>query len=246
MLDMPRDNDRDMRDSVTDSDPDIRWMTYAEAARVLGVNPESVAKRMRRGNWARRLGNDGKPRVGVPVSVLPSVPVSFLPVPVPVSLDDRDNVPDIAADPEPYVPDIKHPSNAKPDMVDPVRVLADRLETETERANRLEAELREVTSRAAAAEGEAIALREAVGYARAQAATDRAARDRAQKELSTQEAQQAVLQARLDSAQRDAELAAKIDASVRQELEVLKAERDTVEKLGFLGRLAWALRRNRG
>ena len=56
---------------MADSDPDVRWMTYSEAAAALGVNPESVAKRMRRSGWTRRPGNDGKPRVAVPVSALP-------------------------------------------------------------------------------------------------------------------------------------------------------------------------------
>ena len=82
---------------MTDSDPDVRWMTYAEAAKVLGVNPESVAKRMRRGNWARRPGNDGKPRVAVPVSVLPTTLVVPVGVPVsvpPSSLAVPDSVPD--------------------------------------------------------------------------------------------------------------------------------------------------------
>jgi hypothetical protein len=64
---------------MTDSDPDVRWMSYADAAKALGVNPESVARRMRRDGWARRHGNDGKPRVAVPVNLLPvlaGVPVN--------------------------------------------------------------------------------------------------------------------------------------------------------------------------
>ena len=36
-----------------------------------------------------------------------------------------------------------------------------------------------------------------------------------------------------------------MDASVRHELERLKAEQVVIQKLGFLGRLAWALRSNR-
>jgi len=55
---------------MTDNDPDVRWMTYAEAAKALGVTPETVARRMRRQDWAKRLGNDGKPRVAIPFSVL--------------------------------------------------------------------------------------------------------------------------------------------------------------------------------
>ena len=82
---------------MTDSDPDVRWMSYAEAAKALGVNPESVARRMRRDRWARRHGNDGKPRVAVPVSLL-SVPAGA-PVNVP---DGSDNAASSAAS----VPDI--------------------------------------------------------------------------------------------------------------------------------------------
>jgi len=51
--------------------------------------------------------------------------------------------------------------------MDPVQVLASRLEAEAQRTNRLEAELLGAISRAAAAEGEATALRDALGYARA-------------------------------------------------------------------------------
>jgi hypothetical protein len=54
---------------MVDDVPDVRWKTYAEAAAALGVNPESVAKRMRRRGWATHSGNDGKPRVAVPVAV---------------------------------------------------------------------------------------------------------------------------------------------------------------------------------
>src|SRR3954470_16115948 len=55
---------------MADDEPDVRWMTYAEAAKALGVTPDTVARRMRRHEWAKRLGNDGKPRVAVPFSVL--------------------------------------------------------------------------------------------------------------------------------------------------------------------------------
>src|SRR5215208_2206897 len=66
---------------MTDSDADVRWMSYAEAAMLLGVNPESVARRMRRDNWARRRGNDGKPRVAIPVHLLPTSPAVQVNVP---------------------------------------------------------------------------------------------------------------------------------------------------------------------
>jgi hypothetical protein len=89
---------------MTDSDPDVRWLSYAEAAKALGVNPESVARRMRRDGWARRRGNDGKPRVAIPVSLLPVL------AGVPVNVR---NSPDNAASSAGSVPDII--SNESPD-----------------------------------------------------------------------------------------------------------------------------------
>ena len=53
---------------MADIDPDVRWMSYAEAAQTLRVTPESLHRRMRRNGWARREGNDGKPRVAVPIA----------------------------------------------------------------------------------------------------------------------------------------------------------------------------------
>ncbi len=55
---------------MADIDPDVRWMSYAEAAQTLRVTPESLHRRMRRNGWARREGNDGKPRVAVPIDAL--------------------------------------------------------------------------------------------------------------------------------------------------------------------------------
>jgi hypothetical protein len=118
---------------MTDSDPDVRWLSYAEAAKALDVNPESVARRMRRDGWARRRGNDGKPRVAVPVGLLPvraSVPVN-----VP---DKSDNAASSAASVRDMIPD------GNPDRA---AILA-------------------LTERAAKAEGEAIALREALSRER--------------------------------------------------------------------------------
>jgi hypothetical protein len=118
--------------SMTDSDPDVRWMTYTEAANVLGVNPESVARRMRRGGWARRHGNDGKPRVAVPVnllSVLAGVP------------DKPDNAASSAGSVLDIIPD---------GSADKAALLA-------------------LTERAAQAEGEAMALREALSRERERA-----------------------------------------------------------------------------
>jgi hypothetical protein len=51
--------------------PDTRWLTYAEAARLLGISEESIKRRVIRRGWARRPGNDGRVRIAVPIDVLP-------------------------------------------------------------------------------------------------------------------------------------------------------------------------------
>jgi hypothetical protein len=47
------------------------FLTYDEAAKRLGIKPDSVRRRARTRRWPRRSGNDGKALVGVPVSALP-------------------------------------------------------------------------------------------------------------------------------------------------------------------------------
>jgi hypothetical protein len=61
-------------DTSTDS---VRWLAYPEAAKALGVAPASVAKRATRRRWPRRLGNDGRARIGVPIDALPEPAVSL-------------------------------------------------------------------------------------------------------------------------------------------------------------------------
>lgn len=53
---------------------EIRMLTYAEAGRILGIKPDSVARRARNRRWKKEFGNDGLARVGVPVSVIPADP----------------------------------------------------------------------------------------------------------------------------------------------------------------------------
>jgi hypothetical protein len=47
-------------------DREPRWLTYREAARALGMSPESLRARARREHWRKTLGNDGKALVLVP------------------------------------------------------------------------------------------------------------------------------------------------------------------------------------
>ena len=140
------------------SDPGVRWMSYAEAARTLRVTPESLHRRMRRNGWARREGNDGKPRVAVPIDVLRR----FDPVP-----DAEDGVPDLILD------GTDGEAAALRDALARERERADKAEGERDaaraeiaaeraRAATAEREREEARIRAAAAEGEAKGLREAL------------------------------------------------------------------------------------
>lgn len=46
---------------------DVTWLTYDELAERLGIERESARQHVKRKRWARRPGNDGKVRIGVPV-----------------------------------------------------------------------------------------------------------------------------------------------------------------------------------
>lgn len=71
---------------------DVRMMTYAEAAEILGVKLDSVKRRARNRRWKRETGNDGLTRIAVPVSVLPDTSGDSPPDCPP------DNTPDIRED----------------------------------------------------------------------------------------------------------------------------------------------------
>jgi hypothetical protein len=43
-----------------------RWLSYADAAALLGMTPESVRQRARREHWRKQLGNEGKALILVP------------------------------------------------------------------------------------------------------------------------------------------------------------------------------------
>lgn len=47
----------------------LDWLTYAEAAALLGIKPDSVKRRAMRKRWPKMLGNDGKARIQVPTDV---------------------------------------------------------------------------------------------------------------------------------------------------------------------------------
>ena len=155
---------------MADIDPDVRWMSYAEAARTLRVTPESLHRRMRRNGWARREGNDGKPRVAVPIDALRR----FDPVPDVVQDGVLGSVPDerdrtiAALEAEAAV--LRDALGRERDRADQAEARAGQAEqradqTEAERdAARAEREAAKVA--AAGAEGEAKGLRLALEEAR--------------------------------------------------------------------------------
>jgi hypothetical protein len=51
---------------------DHTFLTYDEAAKRLGIKPDSVRRRARSRKWPRKKGNDGKARVGIPEDILSS------------------------------------------------------------------------------------------------------------------------------------------------------------------------------
>jgi hypothetical protein len=55
------------------SQGDMRWMTYAELAALLGVSVETAQRRVFRARWQRRPDNDGRARVAVPLRVVEEV-----------------------------------------------------------------------------------------------------------------------------------------------------------------------------
>ena len=48
-----------------------RWLTYADAAALLGMTVDSLRHKARRDCWGKRLGNEGKALVLVPLDAVP-------------------------------------------------------------------------------------------------------------------------------------------------------------------------------
>lgn len=69
-------------------DPDTVWMTYDEAAKRLHIQADSVRRRAAARKWPKRLGNDGKARVGIPLDVIPTVTPAGIPA---ITTDNPDS-----------------------------------------------------------------------------------------------------------------------------------------------------------
>ena len=77
--------------SVTKGQPlETKLLTYEELGQALGIAPASAKRLAIRRKWAKRLGNDGKTRVTVPIERLPAEPVT--PVPGDDAGDDTSDV----------------------------------------------------------------------------------------------------------------------------------------------------------
>src|SRR5215207_9689424 len=57
---------------------DFAWLTLDEAAARLGIGRESVRRMARRKRWAKQPGNDGRPRIAVPIERVSRAPGSTL------------------------------------------------------------------------------------------------------------------------------------------------------------------------
>jgi hypothetical protein len=53
---------------------ETQMMTYADAAKMLGIKVDSVRRRARNRGWHKIRGNDGLTLVAVPVSLIPDKP----------------------------------------------------------------------------------------------------------------------------------------------------------------------------
>ena len=138
-----------MGDNGGDVGGDTRWMTYAELAQARGIKEPAAVRLVQRRSWERQMGNDGSARIAVPVSALrPSKPVA--PAVMPVAPDRQ--------------------GMAEAEALARERARADRAEARADAAHaaadRAGREREAALIRAAAAEGEAAALREALTYAR--------------------------------------------------------------------------------
>lgn len=67
---------------------DVKMMTYADAAKILGVKVDSIKRRARNRRWKREKGNDGLVRIGVPIEILTLSERDYPPDPPPDNTGD--------------------------------------------------------------------------------------------------------------------------------------------------------------
>ena len=115
-------------DTLSDDIPSrIRWMTYVELGAALSIDPDSANRRARRQGWRRRMGNDQRTRVAVPLDALPDLPLDTTPAPPAVPGDIPGDDP----------PDASRTIKA---LEGEAVALREALQRERERSDRMEAE----------------------------------------------------------------------------------------------------------
>ena len=57
-----------MADTQEDSDADIRWLSYAQIAKIRGISRASAERIVRRAKWRRQVDNQGVTRAAVPLA----------------------------------------------------------------------------------------------------------------------------------------------------------------------------------
>jgi hypothetical protein len=57
-----------MADNQEDGDADIRWLSYAQIAKIRGISRASAERIVRRAKWRRQVDNQGVTRAAVPLA----------------------------------------------------------------------------------------------------------------------------------------------------------------------------------
>jgi hypothetical protein len=168
---------------VHDTMPD-QWLSYADAAKVLGMTPESVRPRARREHWRKQLGNDGKALILVPSDtdrIPPGDTADDAPAPRPVRRPESDTALAVL---QARLSEVE--ARASDLRADVERERSERLQ-ERERANRLTDEVASLARQLAAAIHEAGSrendLRNQIAKAKEASALDRVRADAASSEL---------------------------------------------------------------
>ncbi len=171
-------------DSHSDTSRDTVSLTYQELADRLGIDVQSARRRVLRAGWAKLPGNDGKARVLVPATVLPTAGATTPATVAPSKLPPTATVP---ATPEALL----HLLSQVVEMGD----LRDRL-------GRMEAERDAARLAAANAETESATLREQVEAERARAAQVEREREAAKVAAAAAEGRAEGLRLALEEARR--------------------------------------------
>ncbi|MDX7953372.1 hypothetical protein P7D22_19595 [Lichenihabitans sp. Uapishka_5] len=130
-----------------------RWLNYQDAATALGMTPESVRQRARREHWGKKLGNEGKALVLVPLDAARTPPGDTADVPPvhrPVKHPEPDPVPLLQARIAELEDRLREARSAEERERGERLAERERAEQAHTRADRIAAELHELAQRFAA------------------------------------------------------------------------------------------------